>query len=372
MMKKVSLFIVACLACLCSWGQSDSVSKDTLFEKAPEGLVRFYYDNHYYLVDKDCEFKAIERVSQFVVAKNAFHGEFKDFNSRGTVVLTGYHNQGAKEGLFSAYHPNGVLQWQVTFKDNKPVGDWKYYYPDGKPMLTVNFDNGTGLIVSFWDRLGRQRVVEGDGNYEFKMPFEFYNEYGFPFFERKGRIRNGLPSGYWTTNMVDDKNKKVLFTEEVYDKNGMLTEGYNLFQDREYRIPLTIIPTQSFVNGERLISKPCTFDDYSGFNAYLSDRLNAAFAANPSFQNTEDEFSYRVTLDKQGEPELITLIQPLKTEALNKYLEMVVKDIPFYFPSLNESAEPIEDALTVSGKLTISEAGVFNFHSLRIEREKQP
>lgn len=371
-MKKVNLLIVSVLAYVTCFGQTDTTAKDVLYEKAPEGSVRFYYDDHYYLVDKDCPFKSIERVSEFIVGKNAFNGDFKDFDQRGTVILTGHYNEGVKEGLFKAFHPNGTLKWEVTFQSNRPIGEWKYYYPDGKPMLMVNFDNGSGTIVSFWDRMARQRVIAGEGNYEFKLPFEFYNEYGFPFFERKGRIKNGLPSGYWTTNMVDEKNKKVLYTEEVYDKNGNLAEGYNVFQDAEYRVPLSIIPSQSFIIGEKLLFKACSFDDYSGFNAYLADKLNAAFAANPSFQNMEDEFEYRVSLDKEGSPETITLSQPLKATMLNRYLELVVKDIPFYFPSLDEMGTPIEDMLTVWGKLSISEAGVFHFHSLKVEREKQP
>lgn len=371
-MKKTILFLLTIFTSLLSFGQKDSTNRDTLFEKTTEGLVRFYYDDHYYLVDKDCGFKSIERLSQFIVAKNVFHGEFKDFDQQGTMILTGYYNQGVKEGIFKAFHPNKALKWEVTFKENMPTGDWKYYYPDGKPMLVVSFEEGAGKIRSFWDRLGRERVVEGEGTYEFKMPFEYYNEYGFPFFERKGRIKNGLPNGYWTTNMVDDKNKKALFTEEIYDKNGLLTEGYNVFLDAQYSVPLTIIPAQSFLMGERLLFKQCNFDDYSGFNSYLSEKLNSAFAANPSFQHTEDEFAYRVSIDKNGEPETITLSEPLKTSTFNRYLERVVKDIPFYFPSLDDEEQAIEDSLTVSGKLSISEAGVFNFHSITIEREKQP
>ncbi|WDF68875.1 hypothetical protein PQ465_00515 [Sphingobacterium oryzagri] len=371
-MKKTILAILTIFIAGLSFGQKDSTSRDTLFEKASEGLVRFYYDDHYYLVDKDCDFKSIERLSQFIVAKNAFHGEFKDFDRNGTLILTGYYNQGVKEGVFKAYHPNKALKWEVTFAANRPIGDWKYYYPDGKPMLVVNFEDGSGKINAFWDRLGRERVVAGEGSYEFKMPFEYYNEYGYPFFERKGRIKNGLPYGYWTTNMVDEKNKKALFTEEVYNKLGVLTEGYNLFLDAQYTVPLTIVPSQPFLMSEKLLFKQCSFDDYSGFNAYLSEKLNSAFMTNPSFQHTEDEFAYRVAIDKNGEPETITLSEPLKTSTLNRYLERVLQDIPYYFPSLNQAGEPIADDLTVSGKLSISEAGVFNFHSMKIEREKQP
>src|SRR5690606_40758129 len=84
-----------------------------------------------------------------------------------------------------------------------------------------------------------------------------------------------------------------------------------------------------------------SFDDYSGFNSYLSDKLNSAFAASPSHKNIADEFAYKVALDSEGVPEIITLSKRLQTEDINKYLEMVIKDIPFYFPSLDEQGQPI-------------------------------
>ncbi|MFD1771720.1 toxin-antitoxin system YwqK family antitoxin [Sphingobacterium suaedae] len=370
-MKKIGLFLLLSLTGILTFAQQVPVARDTLFEKAPQGLVRFYFDDHYFLVDKDCAFKSIERLSAFVVSKNAFHGEFKDFDRNGRVVLTGTYNQGVKAGPFKAYHPNGTLKWESTFVNNVAVGDWNYYYPDGRPMLTVTFDSTGGRIKSFWDRFGRQRVTAGEGNYEFKMPFEFYNEYGYPFFERKGKIRNGIPTGYWTTHMVDEKNKKILFTEEVYDRNGALTDGYNLFLDSEYKVPLTIIPSQSFLTAERMLFKACTFDDYSGFNSYLSDKLNSAFGASPTHKNLEDDFSYRVSLDKDGNPEMITLRKRLKSDDINRYFEAVLKEIPFYFPSLDENGEPIADTLAVSGKLSTNEVGAFNFHSIRIERGKK-
>lgn len=370
-MKKTGILLLSLFISIFAAAQVDSPTRDTLFEQAPQGLVRFYFDDHYFLVDKDCAFKSIERVSQFVVAKNVFHGEFRDFDRNGKVILTGSYNQGVKEGQFKAYHPNGTLKWEADFSNNTPRGEWKYYYPDGKPMLIVTYDTTGGRITSFWDRIGRQRVTDGEGNYMFKMPFEFYNEYGYPFFERKGKIRNGVPVGYWTTHLVDQRNKKVLFTEEVYDKNGMLTEGYNLFLDAGYKVPLTIIPSQAFFTAERLMSKPCSFDDYSGFNSYLSDKLNSAFPASPSHKNIADEFAYKVALDSEGVPEIITLSKRLQTEDINKYLEMVIKDIPFYFPSLDEQGQPIPDTLTVSGKLSTNEVGAFTFHSIQIEREKQ-
>src|SRR5690606_39698877 len=117
--------------------QVDSTAKVTLLEKAPMGLVRFYFDDYYYLVDKDCAFKSIERVSQCLVDKNVFHGDFRDFDRNGTVVLSGHHDEGIKQGLFKAFHSSGTLKWEVMYENGSPTGDWKYYYPDGKPMLKI-------------------------------------------------------------------------------------------------------------------------------------------------------------------------------------------------------------------------------------------
>lgn len=372
-MQRTGLFLfLLCITFFTSGQQPDTSGKMTLLEKAPMGLVRFYFDDYYYLVDKDCSFKSIERVSQFLVDKNVFHADFRDFDRNGTVVLTGYHNAGVKEGPFKAYHPDGTLKWEVTFEQGRPIGDWKYYYPDGKPMITVNYDQATGRIMSFWDRRGKQQIKDGNGNYMFRMPFAFYNEYGYPFFERKGRVRNGLPRGYWTSHLVDHQEKKILYTEEIFDDRGVLENGYDLFLDARYYTPMALLPTPYFYTAERLLSKPCTFDDHSGFNTYLSEKFSAMLRSSPTLTNIEDKFSYEVSLDEEGNPTDFTLKDSLMTKELNRYVEMVLPEIPFYFPSLDKAGNGIMDTLTVYGNLSINDAGQFHFHSFRIEREKQP
>lgn len=372
-MQRTGLFFLFLCAVRLGWGQqSDTTARDTLFEKAPMDLVRFYFDDHYYLVDKDCEFKSIERVTQFIVSDNVFDGDFRDFDRDGTVVLTGHYDNGVRNGAFQAFHPNGSLKWEVTFVNNTPTGDWNYYYPDGKPMLTINYDDTHIKIMAFWDRRGRQRIKDGNGSYAFKMPFTFYNEYGFPFFERKGRVRNGFPRGYWTTHVVDDSGNRALLSEEVFDNNGVLKEGYNFFTDASYRTPLAFFPAGYFYTAERIMSKPCTFDDYSGFNTYLSDKFSAFLRHSPMLKNIEDEFMYVVELDERGTPTDVTLEEPLQTREVNHYLKMVLDEIPFYFPSLDQEGNAIADTLKVYGGLRINDAGQFHFHSFRIEREKQP
>lgn len=55
--------------------RSRKLKKEVFFENASNGLVRFHFDKHYYLVDKNCPFKSIERLSQFIVSKKMFFME---------------------------------------------------------------------------------------------------------------------------------------------------------------------------------------------------------------------------------------------------------------------------------------------------------
>lgn len=347
-------------------------AKPVYFEKAAEGFVRFYFDKNYFLVDKDCPFKSIERLSKINVATNTFEGEFKDFDRNGRILLTGNYTGGAKDGVFKSFHPNGALKWEITFKNNLPVGEANYFYPDGKPMLHLSFTENSYRILDFWDQRTRQRVVDGNGQYEFKMPFDLYNEYGYPFFERKGSIKNGVPDGYWTTNLVDEKNKKVLFTEEQFTNNGVLVDAYNLFEDKEYKSPLTLIPAEFFPYAENLTFKTCSFDDFSGFYQYLTDKFDEAFKNIADREASPQTFEFQVKLNKSGTPVASQVTKGLLDKTANTYLERAIRTIPYYFPSLDDQGKPIEDNLTVSGSISHDPAGAFLFHSFRIQREKQP
>lgn len=167
------------------------------------------------------------------------------------------------------------------------------------------------------------------------------------------------------------KNRRTLFTEETYDSNGRLTSAYNLFLDDDYTSPITWVPTEYFPIAESLTYKQCNFDDFSGFNAYLSAKLEEAFNSIPTPQAESDDFTYTIRLDKEGIPQMLKVEKELKDSKLNQYLEQVLKRIPFYFPSLDANGAPIEDKLTISGKMMLTTSGKLNFHSISIKREKQ-
>lgn len=337
------------------------------FEPTGNGLVRFYYDDNYYLVDKNCTFKAFERLASFDVKSSQFDGRFTDYNTRGNIVMEGAYENGKKEGIFQAYHPNGALKWETHFVNDRPKGRWAYYYPDGRPMLTVLFDSTSARIITFTDQRGRQRVKDGNGMYEFKVPFQGYNPYGYPFLKHRGRLKDGLPHGYWQVFFQTEGNQSELIAEEQY-QNGLLEEGMDLIQQIPYKAArYSIVPVEGFIRAESLISKPCSYDDFVGFTVYLSGYLTRAFSDVSVPELEEESFQFKVKVNKDGVPSQLALTDEVSPE-INEAFLTVLRSIDHFVPSV-AGDQLIDDELTISGVLTPDGNGQFEFHSISIERK---
>jgi len=124
-----------------------------------------------------------------------FHPESKkDLNETiGLSIRTQKVNQtdanGLKQGFWTKKYKNGVVAYEVTFKDNKPVGDYKRYHENGKLNAFLVYDEeGKWADAKMYDDNGKL-IAEGKYN---------------------GKLKEGL----W---VYSNKGKKV--AEETY-KNG--------------------------------------------------------------------------------------------------------------------------------------------------------
>lgn len=349
-------------------GYTQQSSVDPVYyEVEPSGWVRFYFDKQYYLTDKNCEFKSIERVAQFDTRSSLFDGQFKDFNLSGHLALSGNYTQGKKDGEFKAYHSNQVLKWEAIFSDDTLSGNWKFYYPDGKPYLDINFLNNRVNIISFWDRKGKQRVSQGKGRYEIRIPIVTYHEWGYPMYQATGNIRNGIQHGYWAIHLIDDDGNRTLSGEETYN-NGNLTEAYNLFSGAAYSTPYSIIPYEGFLKAGQLVGKPCTFDDYSGFTGFLIRKFNSFFEHIEFEGSVQHPFVYTVNISEHGDILEAEIVKPLTDNVLNPILETAISSIHHYYPSVQRGTSPSE-TLTIRGVLQVNDRSNPLFHSFEIERE---
>ncbi|WP_156305298.1 toxin-antitoxin system YwqK family antitoxin [Sphingobacterium endophyticum] len=364
-MKSIALGILLLLLGLLGNAQD---KRPVYFETSGDKLVRFYFDSNYYLVDKECEFKSIERLASFDAGSSKFIGSFTDFDAAGKPILEGAYLDGKKTGLFKAYHPNRSIKWEVFFENDKPHGDWKYYYPDGHLMMRVNFGEDYVKIIEFLDTRGKKMVEDGDGRFEFKVPFQGYNPYGYPFVKQKGRLKEGVPDGIWQIFYEADKAADLV-AEEVYYR-GVFKSGYDLINETEYDAPVfSVLPYEAFFRAEKFISKGCNYDEIAGYNSYLTNFFNEPFKSFEIGRPLDDEFEYTVQVNKDGNPSKVEMIRDVPVE-ISKPFKLVLNSVERYIPSF-VNGEYIPDELTVKGRVSLNEEGRINFHSLKIARKNE-
>ncbi|AIM39304.1 hypothetical protein KO02_23365 [Sphingobacterium sp. ML3W] len=343
--------------------------KATYYEKIDNNTFRFFFDKNYYLSDKSCEFKSIERVATLNPKTQKFDGPFKDFNNNGRMILEGVYKNGVKEGLFQAYHANGDLKWSANFMNDIPKGEVTHRYPNDQVALTLLYTDSIILIQDYWLPNGTQKIKDGEGTYSFPIPFEGFNEYGFEFYVAKGKIKNGRQEEKWQIFGYNKGQKEILLALENY-QNGKLLVGNDYYSDSSYRrSKFGIIPYDNFFRAESLTFKTCSFDDFSDFNMFIGMDLTNTMSRMNADGFTEDSFEYQIKLDKSGRPSKINYIKMTSSDYINKVLAPLLKDITFYYPSL-ENGVPVADILTVTGKMYKNSEGKITVLPIIIHREK--
>lgn len=343
--------------------------KATYYEKVENNTFRFYFDKNYFLSDKFCEFKSIERIVSLNPKTQKFDGAFKDFNNNGRLILEGVYTNGIKEGVFKAYHSNGTLKWEANFIADMPKGEVSHRYPSNQIAMTLVYTDSIILIKDFWLPDGTQKIKDGTGSYSFSIPFEGYNQYGFDFYVAKGKIRNGKQEGNWQILGYNKGSSETLIALEKY-QDGQLLVGNDYYFDTSYqRAKFGIIPYDNFFRAESLTFKACNFDDFSNFNMFTSIELTNALNRMGPDDFTEDSFEYNIKLDKSGTPSRINFIKLTASEQINTVLKQLLNNISFYYPSL-ENGIPVADNLTITGKIYKNSEGKITVLPIIIHREK--
>lgn len=355
-MRYLFLALFICLSTVNTAFAQNAV--DTLFEKGPNKTIRFFYDYDYYLVDKNCEFKTIERVAEFDIPTNKFNGQFRDFASNGRTVLSGNYVKGSKEGDFFAYYPDGKLKWQATFVNDQPQGLIKYFYPDGKPMLELINDNTKIYIKQYWDKKGNQDIKDGEGEIDITLPIIGFTEHGFSKYKTVGNVSNGLQNGIWNTFFIaeDKKNRDIRVMTSTYNDGELRAREINdFFTDMLIDFnSFSFSPLEAFHNAELLQSKNCTFDEHTGFNSFIAKKFTRFLVDNSEYLDVEGTITleYTVRVGKSGSV-LISTLKESSRELTRKerfIFERMINNITYYLPSyLNNKA--INDRLTISLQL---------------------
>lgn len=390
---------VLCLSALWSAAQQGPDSTEPIYyEHTQDGRSRFYYDERYFLVDRNCTYKAIERDGAYDFTNQTFVGIVRDYDLEGRLVLEGHYRDGHRDGLFRAYHPSGFLKWEIRYQADIPTDTLRFYYPDGLPYLEYRVTNDELIIESYWDLKGRQRVKKGRGSFEMVSELDAqYHPSGHRWIRRSGRVREGKPDFIIHHAYIYESGEEIAAGSEEF-RNGEFVRGDDFMADENYYSPrMPTIPRVWHHRAEQMISKRCNIDDHLGFSQYLADQWQAQFAQHirvaeseqgsiqlyrhnskhewellDGFQNSDlkpQMLSFSIEIDKEGLVKTVSPEQSFDTEILADVLLHVVNQTAYWIPSWN--GDFIDDELTVSLRvLADSENGHFVLHDLHVVRSK--
>ncbi|HEY0667038.1 MAG TPA: hypothetical protein VGD22_02610 [Sphingobacteriaceae bacterium] len=330
--------------------RSNSQSSKQYIELAGDNQIKFFFDEQYYLVEKECKFVSIVRISAFNKQKNIYEGEFTDYDLNGKVILTGSYFDGKKHGTFKSFYPNGFLNWQGQYESGERAGTWNFYYPDGKPRNILEIKECKVYVMHSWDEKGKQTIKDGDGKFILDEYLSGFNELGYDGFRYSGKVKNGLQNEAWLIEYIFPKNKREHFRSELYS-NGQILMPFELNQVVKFnQVPLSkVIPVEYYDNAEKLISKECTIDDNSGFTIYLQNKLNAVFDLVPLTKADLKPVEISLHVNEKGQSSGIKIEQQLPTE-FYEILKVILEDIRYWIPS-QTAGKIIEDTLQIKMKI---------------------
>lgn len=338
--------------------------------KSIDGYVHLYYDDQYYLVDHNCEFRTYTRVIKYDQSIGGFNGFFTDYYNNNIPALTGTYTEGKRDGEFKGYYPSGQLRSVKFYQNDVPTGNWKYFYSNGSPWITVEFKNQIPYVQEFWNVKGKQRIKEGNGTHNLIIETTDYSEYGYTGMAFKGNIKNGRPNGLWTAFLDYGGNTQELIGTEFFIKNNFITSNYTFPEGiKPNQSFIIILPTAVDERSASLISKSCTIDDNKGFTQYLQNHLNSSL---PKFWMLEtlpidDFFDVMIRVNKKGESSKIIIPNTLPQKFVEA-LENSLKTIPYWIPSFINN-KTIDDTFIITITKFFNEKGEPSFGYPTINRK---
>ncbi|WP_062543883.1 energy transducer TonB [Rufibacter tibetensis] len=170
--------------------------------------VTIFYDQNLMITIK--QKAALTRVASLDTVAYVFRGAVTDYLSDGQLYQQFTYAEAGKEGPFQALHPEKKVAREGAFKENQPVGIWKFYYPDGKPLQTVEFlPDQEYRVLEYYNFLGQQLIKDGTGNLETTSRVRV--GYAYMNLLLEGQWKDGKKTGQWQFLQAD--GKKVLVRE---------------------------------------------------------------------------------------------------------------------------------------------------------------
>lgn len=248
-----------------------------------------------------------------------------DTKTINTIMVT--TRQHIKNGEFTRYFRNGNIDFKGTFADNQKKGPFKYWYENGnfKGEFIYSADEEIDhdfRVMSFYDTLNNQLVVEGTGSY-----YELSEG-----FQTRGEIDEGYKTGDWTGFF---KNGNSTFSE-TYER-GKLVEGESID---------SLGVKYSYTE---IVKSPEYYEGQSAFYKYLSNEIKYPRKAQRS--GIEGRVYVGFIVNTEGDIEETKVVRGIDNECDQEALRVVENAGKFIPGQYRGQIAKIRLTLPVSFKL---------------------
>ncbi len=122
--------------------------------------------------------------------------------------------KGKKQGLWKKYHPNGMIRYKGNFKDDKPVGEFLYFYDSGKLEVKITHFGDESYANTYYET----GELKATGKYENQLKDSVWTYYGIEGYKMAEEFYlSGKREGSW----------------KVYFPNGQVAEEKEYTNDFE-------------------------------------------------------------------------------------------------------------------------------------------
>ena len=136
-------------------------------------------------------------------------------------------SKGLKQGTWEKKYPNSsVVEYRGTFKDNKPVGEFNYFYPSTKPKAIIKHQGNGRSIANFFHETGELMSSGIYKNLKKDSLWFQFNEQGKVVFSENylDDLLHGKKTVYFPPNKETGKVEKI--ASILIYANGQLDGEY--------------------------------------------------------------------------------------------------------------------------------------------------
>ncbi len=127
---------------------------------------------------------------------------------------------GFKQGKWVKMWNNGMVKYKGTFKDNKPTGEFKYFYPSGKLKSVMTFLNDGNKAHNISYHENGKKMAEGDFVNQKKVgKWEYYSDLDEKLVSKEN-YKDGELNGNTLTYYIDEGKPFELIEYKNGKKNG--------------------------------------------------------------------------------------------------------------------------------------------------------